>query len=141
MPDLSYALYHSCSLGMIDPDVHQWWVWDKILATCRKKIEREEYENIIANFNHYLITMEEQGHIPYQYFDDCVLRMDKDIHGKVNFRSAMITQESYQGSKCLSNEYQNQKNLCHERLQSIQAKITKKMMAENAKQQLRFDAN
>ena len=75
----------SCSfaLGIIDANVHRWPVWDKILATCRQKIEREEYESIIRNFNHYLSIMEEQGHIPDQYFDDCGVRMDKDVHGKV----------------------------------------------------------
>jgi hypothetical protein len=56
---------------MIDPDVHQWPVWDNILATsCRQKIDRKEYKNIIAHFNHYLSIMEEKGHIPDQYFDD-----------------------------------------------------------------------
>jgi hypothetical protein len=131
----------SCSfaLGIIDANVHRWPVWDKILATCRQKIEREEYESIIRNFNHYLSIMEEQGHIPDQYFDDCGVRMDKDVHGKVVVRSATIAQESYQRSKCLSHEYQ--KNLRHERHQSIQAKVTEKMMAENAKHQLRIVAN
>ncbi len=84
------------------PHVNRWPVWDKILATCRQKIEREEYDSIIRNFNHYLSIMEEQGHIPDQYFDDCGVRMDKDVHGKVIVRSAMIAQESYQRSKCLS---------------------------------------
>ena len=65
--------------------------------------------------------------------------MDKDVHGKVVVRSATIAQESYQRSKCLSHKYQ--KNLRRERLQSIQAKVTEKMMAENAKHQLRIDAN
>ena len=129
----------SFSLGIIDPDVHRWPVWDKILATCRQKIEREEYESIIRNFNHYLSIMEEQGHIPDQYFDDCGVRMDKDVHGKVVVRSATIAQESYQRSKCLSHEYQ--KKLRRERHQSIQAKVTEKMMAENAKHQLRIVAN
>jgi len=131
----------SCSfaLGIIDPDVHRWLVWDKILASCRQKIEREEYDSIIRNFNHYLSIMEEQGHIPDQFFDDCGVRMDKDVHGKVVVNSAMIAQESYQRSKCLSHEYQ--KNLRHERHQSIQAKVTEKMMAENAKHQLRIVAN
>jgi hypothetical protein len=139
MPDLSYALSHTCVLGIIDPDVHHWPVWDKILATCHKKIDQEEYESIIQNFNHYLSIMEEQGHIPDQYFDDCGVRMDKDVHGKVFVRSATIAQESYERSKCLSHEYQ--KNLRCERIQSIQAKVTEKMMAENAKHQLRIDAN
>ncbi len=75
--------------------------------------------------------MEEQGHIPDQYFDDFGVRMDKDVHGKVVVRSATIAQESYQQSKCLSRKYQ--KNLRPERHQSIQAKVTEKMMAENAK--------
>ncbi len=83
--------------------------------------------------------MEEQGHIADQYFDDCGVRIDKEIHSKVVVRSATIAQESYQQSKCLSHEYQ--KNLRRERLQSIQAKATKKMMAENAKHRLRIDAN
>ena len=100
-----------------------------ILATCRQKIEREEYDSIIRNFNHYLNIMEEQGHIPDQYFDDCGVVMDKDVHGKVVVRSAMISRESYQRLKCLSHEYQ--KNLCHERHQSIQAKVTKKMMVQD----------
>ena len=65
--------------------------------------------------------------------------MDKDVHGKVVVRSATIAQESYQRSKCLSHEYQ--KNLRRERHQSIQAKVTENMMAENAKHQLRIDAN
>jgi hypothetical protein len=83
--------------------------------------------------------MEEQGHIPDQYFDDFEVRMDKEVHGKVVVRSATIAQESYQWSKCLSHEFQ--KNLHCEHLQSIQAKVTKKMIAENAKHQLRIDAN
>jgi hypothetical protein len=83
--------------------------------------------------------MEEQGHNPEQYFDDCGVRMDKDVHGKVNVRSATISQESYQRSTCLSHKYQ--KNLRRKHLQSIQAKITKMMMAKNAKQKLRIDAN
>ena len=126
-------------IGIIDPDKLRWPIWYKILATCRQKIGHDKYENIIRNFNHYLSIMEEQGHIPDQYFDDFGVRMDKDVHGKVVVRSATIAQESYQRSKCLSHEYQ--KNLRRERLQSIQAKVTKKMMAENAKHQLRIDAN
>jgi hypothetical protein len=51
----------------------------------------------------------------------------------------MIAQERYQQPKCLSHKHQ--RNLCHKLLQSIQAKITEKMMAENAKQQLKIDAN
>jgi hypothetical protein len=96
-------------------------------------------KNIIANFNHYLSIMEEQGHIPEQYFDDCEVRMDKDIHGKVVVRSATIAQESYQWSKRLSHKFQ--KNLHRECLQLIQAKVTKKMMAENTKHQLRINEN
>ncbi len=104
-PDLSYALSHTDVIGIIDPDKLQWPVSDKILVTCRQKINRDEYENIIRNFNHYLSIIEEQGQIPDQYFDDCGVRMDKDIYGKVVVRSATIAQESYQRSKCLSHEY------------------------------------
>jgi hypothetical protein len=43
--------------------------------------------------------MEEQGHIPDQYFDDCGVRMDKDVHGRVVVRYATIAQESHQRSK------------------------------------------
>ena len=103
------------------------------------EVEREEYDSIIRNFNHYLSIMEDQGHIPDHYFDECGVRQDKDVHGKVVVRSATISQESYQRSKCLSHEYQ--KNLHRERHQSIQAKLTEKMIAENAKHQLRIDAN
>jgi hypothetical protein len=39
-------------------------VWDEILATCGKKIVREEYGIIIKIFNHYLSIIEEQGHSP-----------------------------------------------------------------------------
>ncbi len=53
------------------------------MATCRQKIDRDKYENIIRNFNHYLSITEEQDHTPDQYFDDYGVRMDKDIHGKV----------------------------------------------------------
>jgi hypothetical protein len=139
LPNLFYALSHSCSPGILDPDVHQWQVCGNILATCREKIDRVEYENITINFYHYLSIMEEQGHIPDQYFDDYGVRMDMDIHGKVVVRSATIAQESYQGSTCLSQKYQ--KNLCCKHLQLIKAKATNKMMAENAKHQLRIDAN
>ena len=38
-------------------------------------------------------------------------------------------------------EHEYQKNLRHERHQLIQAKVTEKVMAENAKHQLRIDAN
>ncbi len=74
-----------------------------------------------------------------QNFDECKVRADKDVHGKVVVRSTTNAQESYQWSTCLSQEFQ--KNLHSERLQSIQAEVTKKMMAENAKHQLRIDAD
>jgi hypothetical protein len=43
--------------------------------------------------------MEEQGHIPDHYFDECGVRMDKDVHEKVVVRSTTVSQESYHHSK------------------------------------------
>ncbi len=69
------------------------------MRTCRKKVDREEYENIIVNSDHYLSIMEKQGHIPDQYFDDCGVGMDTDLHEKNVVRSAMIVQERYKRPK------------------------------------------
>jgi hypothetical protein len=57
--------------------------------------------------------------------------MDKDINGKEVIRSANISQESYQRSKCLT--HLHQMNLHLEHVQTIKSKEIEKKTTANMK--------
>jgi hypothetical protein len=52
MADLSYTFSRLYALGIIDPDVHRWPVWDKILATCHQIIARPAIMFMNKNHEH-----------------------------------------------------------------------------------------
>jgi hypothetical protein len=83
--------------------------------------------------------IEEKGHIPEEHFDVCGIRLDKDINGNDVLRTASISQESLQHSKCLTHLHQVGMRL--ERLQIIMSKEIKKKETANMKHAELVDAN
>jgi len=82
--------------GYIDPDKFRYPVFNKILATCRRAIKKDEYENMCETFPHFLQAMVEQGFIPEEYFDLYGIAVDRDMNGDEVVRLATIAQESHQ---------------------------------------------
>jgi hypothetical protein len=83
--------------------------------------------------------MDEEGHIPEEHFDRPGFRTDKDIYGNDVVRSANISQESYQRSKCLTHSHQV--NLRLEHLQIIKSKEIEKKTTANMKHEELVTAN
>jgi hypothetical protein len=119
--ELSF-LFHVA--GIVDKDLNRYLVFNKILATCRQTPTLEEYRTIIDSFEDFFKIMEETGHIPEEHFNVCGIRLYKDINGNDVLRTAGISQESLQCSKCLTHLHQVGMRL--ERLQIIMSKEIKK---------------
>ena len=67
---------------------------------CWSTLPKELYQRVIHRI------MMEQGRIPEDVFDDLGFPRDKDVYGHEVLRAAGISQESYQQSKRLTQEFQ-----------------------------------
>jgi hypothetical protein len=131
---------HFCSVaGIANKELNRYLVFNKILATCRLTPTLEEYRTVIDSFEDFFKIMEEKGHIPEEDFDVCGIRSDKDINGNDVLRTAGISQESLQHSKCLTHSHQVGMRLEH--LQIIMSKEIKKKETANMKHAELVDAN
>ncbi len=92
--------------GMIDGGNHRFPVYDKILATCRWNPSIAEYENIEKNMTIILHHSCEFGHISDEMYDQIEILQDRDKMGREVMQDAIISQESYQRTKCLTHEHQ-----------------------------------
>jgi hypothetical protein len=134
--ELSF-LFHIA--GIVDKDLNRYPVFNKILATCPQTPTLEEYRTVINSFEDFFKIMEEKGHIPEEHFNVCGIRLDKDITGNDVLRTAGISQESLQPSKCLTHLHQVGMRL--ERLQIIMSKEIEKKETANMKHAKLVDAN
>lgn len=83
--------------------------------------------------------MEEQGHIPEDEFNAMGIVRDKDRHGNEQLRSAGISQENFQRSKCLTHEFQV--DLRKQRREQLRLKQEQKMQRANDKHLEKVNAN
>ncbi|EJK66261.1 hypothetical protein THAOC_12831 [Thalassiosira oceanica] len=125
--------------GFIDGQALRYPVLNKILATCRRNITKEECENVLDTFEQFLITFDEQGHIPEEMFDLYGFVNDFGVDGQIYRRDAGITQEQLQRAKCLTHDFQI--NLRKQRLLDCQRTERLKKKRENAKHQAKVDDN
>jgi hypothetical protein len=125
--------------GILNKELNRYPVFNKILATCRQTPTLKEYRTVINLFEDFFKIMEEKGHIPEEHFDVCGIRSDKDINGNNVLRTAGISQESFQRSKCLTHSHQVSMRL--ECLQIIISKEIKKKETANMKHAELVDAN
>ncbi|EJK76050.1 hypothetical protein THAOC_02207, partial [Thalassiosira oceanica] len=125
--------------GYIDDKVFRYPVLNKLLATCRRNITKDEYENVLDTFEIFLSTFEAQGHIPEELFDMYGFVHDYGVDGQIVRRDAGITQEQLQRAKCLTHDFQI--NLRKQRLLDCQRSERLKKKRENAKHQAKIDAN
>ena len=125
--------------GIIDKDNYRFPVLNKILATCRRNVTKEESDNILDLFEHFLTTFDEQGHIPEEVFDMYGIINDFDANRNVYRRDAGILQESWQRAKCLTHEFQIK--LRKQRLLDCQRHERLKKKRANDAHQVKVDAN
>jgi hypothetical protein len=121
--------YLMCASEIVDSNYYWYPVFNKILSTCHQQCSRNEYNTVVDTFEHLLRIMDEEGHIPEDYFDLCGIKIDKDIHSKDVVRAATTTQESYQRSKCLT--HSRKVNMRLEHLQIIKTKEIEKEETAN----------
>lgn len=74
--------------GYIDKDALRYPVLNKLLATCRRNITKDEYDNVLDTFETFLSTFEEQGHIPEEMFDLYGFVNDYGVDGQIYRRDA-----------------------------------------------------
>ena len=101
--NILHGFYES---GLIDRTKSRYPVLLKILGTCHSSIPKELYQKVIDNFTYLYNVMMEQGWIPEDVFSDLDFPQDKDVSGCEVLRTAGISQESYQQSKCLTHHFQ-----------------------------------
>ncbi len=90
--------------GQIDGRNMCFPVFDTILSTCRQNPKEEEYENIEKNMTNILYHSSDYGHISEDVYDQMGVVGDRDSMGCEVLHDATISQESYQHTKCLTNE-------------------------------------
>ncbi len=92
--------------GIIDAENFWYPVFDKIIGTCRWNPSVEEYKNTENNMNTIIHESCEFGHISEEVYDRLNIVRDRDSTGCEVLRDATISQESYQGTKCLMHKHQ-----------------------------------
>ena len=105
---------------MIDQTTKSVPDFQKITATTRRAISKEEYENCVNQFPLLLQVHYEEGHLTDPVMEVHGIAVDVNSKGERVHREAGISQEAYQQSKCIS--HKSQHSYRQQRLDEISAR-------------------
>ena len=108
--------------GAVDEITRQWPDFDKIIATCRRDVKKEEVDCIITNFTRLYNAFLQHGKVPEEIYDeigldedmDGIVLFDLDVPIKIVFRERCVCQHlrcekeegNYWNKQKNSNEYE-----------------------------------
>ena len=118
--------------GMIDSKTNPFPDFDKMLATCRSNITKEQYKLCLTSFPTLMKTFVEKGHIPDSLFASLGFPPDVNPSGnEVHRLNEGAEGECRQRAKCLTHKYQQRKRT--EKLQELEAEKNRVVADERKK--------
>ena len=86
--------------GAVDEITRQWPDFDKIIATCRRDVKKEEVDCIITNFTRLYNAFLQHGKVPEEIYDE--IGLDEDMDGNCVIRLRRSDKDCLQRAMCLS---------------------------------------